>query len=158
MTRQYTQYSKDELATVVAKCSSFAEVARQFGKSPRGGTITHLKKMCERQGIDTSHMTGQGHMRGKRSNRRLSADERLVCGSASDVRVAAWRLRQALIEIGVPYVCNDCGMEPVWNNKPITLEVDHIDECYWNNVRTNLQFLCPNCHTQKTLGTDGTTA
>lgn len=96
-------------------------------------------------------------MKNKPSGKRIPADDILVLGTKFDRRTKADRLRRALIEIGVPYVCNDCGMSPVWNNKPLGLEVDHIDECYWNNVRDNLQFLCPNCHAQKTLGTDGTT-
>lgn len=158
MTRPYQRYTKEELARVVSECFSLAEVARRFGKSPVGGTCNNIRFMCQKWEIDCSHMTGQGHMKNKISRKRIPADDILVLGTKFDRRTKADRLRRALIEIGVPYVCNDCGMEPMWNNKPITLEVDHIDECYWNNVRTNLQFLCPNCHTQKTLGTDGTTA
>lgn len=152
MARAYQRYTKEELSAVVAECFSFAEVARRFGKSPVGGTCTNIKYMCQKFEIDTSHMTGQGHMKNKQSGKRKSAEEILVLGTKMDRRTKADWLRRALIEIGVPYICNDCGMEPMWNNKPITLEVDHIDECYWNNVSTNLQFLCPNCHAQKTLG------
>jgi hypothetical protein len=31
---------------------------------------------------------------------------------------------------------------------PLTLEVDHIDGDYRNNLISNLRFLCPNCHRQ----------
>lgn len=31
---------------------------------------------------------------------------------------------------------------------PLTLEVDHIDGDFLNNILTNLRFLCPNCHRQ----------
>ena len=31
---------------------------------------------------------------------------------------------------------------------PLRLEIDHIDGDYHNNDRTNLRYLCPNCHTQ----------
>ena len=150
MTREYQRYTKDELIEVVNASYSFADVARQFGKSPRGGLTTHLRKMCERLEIDFSHMTRQGHAKGKKSSKKRTPDQLLVCGTSSDLRISVKRLRETLIELGVPFVCNVCGMEPIWNNKPITLQVDHIDECYWNNVKENLQFLCPNCHTQKT--------
>lgn len=150
MAREYKRYTKEELAGAVAESLNFANVARIFGKAPVGGTLTNIKLMCKRFGIDTSHMTGSCHNKGKASNKRKPAEERLVLGTPLDHRTHAKRLRDALVEIGVPYVCNECGMEPIWNNKPITLEVDHIDECYWNNVKENLQFLCPNCHTQKT--------
>lgn len=35
-----------------------------------------------------------------------------------------------------------------WNGKPITLELDHIDGNSDNNEATNLQIICPNCHSQ----------
>lgn len=152
MTREYNRYTRDELSAVVAECNSFSEVARRFGKSPVGGTTTHMKRMCVKFDIDTSHMTGQAHMKGKPSGKLKPADERLVMGSPADHRSKATVLTRALIEIGVEYKCNVCGMDPVWNGQPITLEVDHIDEQYWNNTQQNLQFICSNCHTQKTAG------
>lgn len=148
MTRQYVKYDEAELGVVVSKCLSFTEVARHYGKSPVGGTLTHIRLMCERFGIDTSHMTGQAHNTGKRSAKRLTPDARLVKGSPHDHRIAAHRLRAALLELGVEHKCNVCGIDE-WGGKPLVLEIDHIDECYWNNQRENLQFLCPNCHTQK---------
>lgn len=43
--------------------------------------------------------------------------------------------------------CNHCGINS-WNNKPITLELEHIDGCNINNIRENLEAICPNCHSQ----------
>lgn len=151
MARAYQKYTKEELAAVVADCFSYAEVARRFGKSPVGGTCNNIRHMCIKWEIDTSHMTGGAHARGKPSNKRKTADDILVLGTNMDRRTKADHLRRALTESGVPYVCNECGMEPIWNGKSIILQVDHIDECYWNNVKENLQFLCPNCHSQKTF-------
>lgn len=41
--------------------------------------------------------------------------------------------------------CNRCGLDK-WLNEPLTLELDHIDGNHFNNERTNLEMLCPNCH------------
>ena len=45
------------------------------------------------------------------------------------------------------YKCNCCGLSD-WNNKPIVLELEHIDGHAENNHPTNLCLLCPNCHSQ----------
>lgn len=43
--------------------------------------------------------------------------------------------------------CCECGILE-WNNKPIILEIHHIDGDSKNNKLENLQLLCPNCHSQ----------
>ena len=44
--------------------------------------------------------------------------------------------------------CEECGQESIWNNKPLVLQLDHIDGDSDNNYPKNLRLLCPNCHTQ----------
>ena len=56
------------------------------------------------------------------------------------------KIRKLLIE-SKGYKCEECAIES-WNNKPICLEVDHIDGNNKNNDLLNLRFLCPNCHSQ----------
>ena len=45
------------------------------------------------------------------------------------------------------YVCEICKLVD-WENKPISLHVDHIDGNSDNNLPTNIRLLCPNCHSQ----------
>ena len=52
--------------------------------------------------------------------------------------------------------CSECGQESTWNNKPLSLQLDHIDGNSDNNDLSNLRLLCPNCHTQtETFGNAG---
>ena len=55
---------------------------------------------------------------------------------------------RALLTEEFGYKCNACGIPGEYNGKPITLEVNHKDGDAKNNVLENLEFLCPNCHSQ----------
>lgn len=46
------------------------------------------------------------------------------------------------------YQCEKCGLEDTWLGKPITIELHHINGDNMDNRIKNLQFLCPNCHSQ----------
>lgn len=41
--------------------------------------------------------------------------------------------------------CNKCGLNN-WLGEPLILELEHKDGNHYNNVRDNLEMLCPNCH------------
>lgn len=43
--------------------------------------------------------------------------------------------------------CSICNIN-TWNNRPINLELDHIDGNSTNNDLQNLRLVCPNCHSQ----------
>ena len=43
--------------------------------------------------------------------------------------------------------CFCCGITD-WNDKPITMEIEHKDGNSSNNEIENLSLLCPNCHSQ----------
>ena len=51
------------------------------------------------------------------------------------------------LRVWVGYKCSVCGISD-WNNKEITLEVEHIDGNSENSSRDNVCLLCPNCHSQ----------
>ncbi len=59
-----------------------------------------------------------------------------------------YKLRNRLIkELILKYECSECKLS-TWNNKKISLELDHIDGVNHNHKLKNLRLLCPNCHSQ----------
>lgn len=56
-------------------------------------------------------------------------------------------IKEHLLAEGVPYACSLCGISS-WKEKPLTLQLDHIDGNHNNHSRNNWRLLCPNCHSQ----------
>jgi 5-methylcytosine-specific restriction endonuclease McrA len=48
----------------------------------------------------------------------------------------------------LPYKCSKCGNDGKWENEALTLELHHINGKSKDNSVENLEFLCPNCHSQ----------
>lgn len=62
---------------------------------------------------------------------------------------ASSEIRKKLIKYKlVEHKCSECGCDPTWNKKILTLQLDHIDGNHSNNTLDNLRLLCPNCHSQ----------
>ena len=57
------------------------------------------------------------------------------------------QLRTRLVREGRELKCEICSLTD-WQEKPITLHLDHIDGDGRHNHPLNLRFLCPNCHSQ----------
>lgn len=146
------KYTKEILEDAVKQSLSYADVLRYLGVKIAGGNYAHIKRQIQKFGIDTSHFQDRLHnfrnaAREKAFASRKSCDE--VFNLSPEYRLKGKMLTRALIESGVEYKCAKCGIGKEYNGLPITLEVDHIDENWRNNKKENLQFLCPNCHSQR---------
>lgn len=139
------KYTKEILEEAVKNSISVMEVMRRIGiKKFTGGSHAHISNRIKYYEIDTSHFLGQSSTRGKI---KKDLDDYFQINTEK-IRIKGEVLRKKLIEKKIPYICNECGQNDEWNKKLLVLQVDHINGCFWDNRLENLQFLCPNCHTQ----------
>jgi predicted RNA-binding Zn-ribbon protein involved in translation (DUF1610 family) len=145
------RYTKENLEPAIKSSVSFADVLRKFNLRQNGGTQANIKRRTIEFGIDFSHFLGQGTNRGehhKGGNKKLHWKEILVLSRRPGHKEHANRLREALIESGVLYKCYLCGQEPIWRGRALVLPVDHKNGNNQDNRKSNIRFLCPNCHSQ----------
>lgn len=58
------------------------------------------------------------------------------------------KLKERLVKEGIKdYKCEKCGLTE-WLGQPISLQLHHINGIHNDNRLSNLQLLCPNCHSQ----------
>lgn len=85
---------------------------------------------------------------------RLTTEQILTYGlrpsSQSTVRRAyeKWRASNGMVSCCDNLDCVLHGAYQIWNSKPISMILDHIDGNRKNNRPDNLRFLCPNCDSQ----------
>lgn len=75
------------------------------------------------------------------SAKRAQTVERIHAGEAGHQSV-----RKYLIEDDGK--CVKCGVGSEWYGQPLSLHLDHINGDSDNNALSNVQLLCPNCHSQ----------
>jgi predicted RNA-binding Zn-ribbon protein involved in translation (DUF1610 family) len=126
----------DELRRIVAAVKNKTHLERQLFGSSRQHRRAALLERISAENIDITHWTGR-HIRKAPREKKDLAD------------LSPKAIRRRIIENNIiKYECAECGSQPIWQNKPLTLHLDHVDGNDSNNSCDNLRFLCPNCHQQ----------
>lgn len=139
---QFRKYTKDQLIEAVATSVSFSQSLKKLGINPHGGNYRVIKKYVTKLNLDISHFKGQAHNKGQKFGPKRPLKDYL----SNEFPIQSNRLRKRLISEGIlPEICSSCNLG-IWLDKPIPLELDHIDGNHENNDLSNLRLLCPNCH------------
>jgi Zn finger protein HypA/HybF involved in hydrogenase expression len=137
---------EDKFREIVARAASVTEILRNIGVSQGNSSRKTLQKRIEFLQIDASHLSAwKEKTRDRLSQKKIPLEEVLVEHSTYQRR----HIKDRLIEEGLmENRCAICGLEPEWEGKELTLELDHINGIKDDNRLENLRLICPNCHSQ----------
>lgn len=136
------KYTEENLRTAVKNSFSFAQVLKSLNIVPCGGNYRVLKRAIDHFNIDNSHFTFQVWNKRKKIGAKVSIEEYLN----NKKSISSNKLKKRLINENIFHPkCSSCGLEN-WLEKPIPLELDHINGNSSDNRLENLRLLCPNCH------------
>lgn len=136
--KKWEYFSKEELEQFVKESTSIAQVSLKCGYAENSGSGQRaIREMIKEYNFDTSHffeLNGIPHNKGQYNYDRFKKGIYLKPDHTKDAIIAK-RGHQC-----------ECCKNTTWQEKPIPLEVHHIDGDNTNNLLENLQLLCPNCH------------
>lgn len=138
--------STEEFQTLVYRSNTITDILRYFGLNNKGGNHNTVKRRAKDENIDISHISlGRGSNRGKRFLPKKT-DDQFFCENGTTNRSS---IKKRIIRNNlIPYECESCGLKDTWNNKKISLQLEHKNGIPNDNRLENLCFLCPNCHSQ----------
>lgn len=137
------QVSDEEFKAIIANNFSYSDCLRALGLNTRGGSSTDvLKRRIQELKCSTEHFN-RGVSNGAYQKYTM---ETILTENSNYVSIS--KLKQRLVKGKyLEYKCACCGINE-WQNKPITLQLDHINGNNRDHRLENLRFLCPNCHSQ----------
>lgn len=134
-------WNLNEITNAVKESINFTEVLAKIGIPRRGNNTKTLKNILDTNNIDYSHFTGRARTY---KNSYINVSEYLNSGK----KIKTHLLKRKLLKENIlENKCAICGLTE-WQGKPITLQLHHINGNPDDNNLTNLQLLCPNCHSQ----------
>ena len=143
MSSKVYSVSDEEFKNIIANSNSYSDCLRQLGLGTRGGSSTDILKRRIKElncSVDHFHSTKK-----QAPNAKYSLEEILIRDS-SYTNIASLK-RRLINENKLEYKCAICGINS-WLNKPLSLQLDHINGINNDHRLENLRFVCPNCHSQ----------
>jgi hypothetical protein len=133
-----TKISKERIIEVCKHSGSMAQAAANLN--------IHFNTLKRLAVIYKCYSPNQGLKGGKKNTPLKIKLSEILEGAHPHFQT--YKLKNRLLKDGIIVnECNICGINQ-WNNKPVNLELDHVDGNRTNHLLQNLRLLCPNCHSQ----------
>jgi Zn finger protein HypA/HybF involved in hydrogenase expression len=131
--------------------SGCGQLAQYFSKDTGRYRCLKSANSCPTNKVKNSNGLKKAHAEGKmpvftnemREKSHISHRRKLV--EDKPFEELGHILRKKIVIEEQNYKCSHCNLDQ-WMGLRITLELDHVDGNRYNNVRSNLRCLCPNCH------------
>jgi len=137
------------LKQAVQRSKSRAEVVRRMGMSVSGASYKILQARLFKHNISTDHFdpysAGYERKRLSKRLRKIALKDILTKNSTYDRKDLKKRLVE---ECRLDYKCAKCENGGIWQGETLTLQLEHKNGVNNDNRLQNLEFLCPNCHSQ----------
>jgi hypothetical protein len=129
----------------VESSASIRQVLIALGLNSTGANYRSVHNAVERLQLDTSHWTGQGHLRGKSHNYSTRIPLSEICVPNSTYGSTSSLKRRLLKEGVIEEKCALCALTH-WRGEKLSLVLDHINGDNRDHRLENLRLLCPNCN------------
>jgi len=143
MNSKTDRFSNDEIERILCESKSFREVLSKIGYSSNdSGGYSLVRQQLKKRNIliPKYHYYGSGKI-----NYNYSMNEILIKDSQYTNRAV---LKKRLVREGLlEYKCR-CGNTGSWQGNSLSLQLEHKNGINNDNRLENLEFLCPNCHSQ----------
>lgn len=142
---KFQNISDEDFIKIVKDNTCVRNILGVLGYSRSSGSMgKKINDRIKKLGINTNHF--KLHNSKVSSHPIYSMDEILVENSPyENINCLKKRLiSNNLLE----YVCAGCGNTGEWNGKKLVSQLEHKNGIHNDHRLSNLEFLCPNCHSQ----------
>lgn len=149
------KFKKEELRDIINKSFFVKDVLLAAGLPSRGASYKTLEKIIIEYELfdEFNNLKKRREERIKNScgiHNKINSEEIFCINS----KIKGNTVKRRLIKDEImEYKCSKCGNEGEWIGEKLVLQLEHKNGDNTDNRIENLEFLCPNCHTQtKTWG------
>lgn len=138
------EYSFEILSKIVANNKSITEILKKLNLRCAGGNYKTINNYIIKYKLNIDHFETPSEKAKRVLNKNDLSIDKILCinSTVNRTTVKKYIFKYNLL----PNICSLCKQDENWNNKKMTLILDHINGIYNDNRLINLRIVCPNCN------------